>query len=200
MTGARFDEFVDAVQSLWPAYKVTREHLNVAAWSRLHRWSLTEINNAMQAHLRENPDANRPHWKTIIASLYPTQATDVNEWQDELNVLRRVAAKVKAPYHEQWSDAEVWDWHLRNLSRTITWDAIRERPHEDPDGRRAFLASQRRECENRRWAQWHREHDLTPPECLEYDSHESKEESAESQVQDQRLLPGVEAYVEREVP
>jgi len=62
----RLEAFMANVEKLWPRAELSREEVRIAVWSKIKGMGGSDLERVMLEHRRQEPDAARPKWKTIL--------------------------------------------------------------------------------------------------------------------------------------
>ena len=109
-----FEQFCETVQRLWPSYRCTDESLRLIWDSRLSRYDQTTIGNALRRQRIDDPDATRPHWKSIYREL--GELGRARHGKSPLAILleqvREAAKDCGVAHVDEWTDADAWHHFL----------------------------------------------------------------------------------------
>lgn len=108
-----YERFREAVQNLWPSYRCTDESLGLIWKYKLSRYDEATIGNALRHQRIDDPDATRPHWKSIYRYLGDLGHRDARSPLAILLTQVREAAKDLGNKHvDEWTDADAWHHYL----------------------------------------------------------------------------------------
>lgn len=137
MSDNRFDEFWQLVQRLWPRNRMSADEVNAAAWRRLSRYGLDEIQVALTQHRADDPESPHPKWSGVFALLRLQEqhnGSDGNPLHIYINAARRMFKAQGIKHVDDKTDADIWQMLVDGERRMILYDAVREEYKPDDNG------------------------------------------------------------------